>query len=243
MTTANSALAAAAPLDERTDETLPTAPRRRFALGRVVKNAAPDEDVVAQIRAAKAAGREPKNLPQVEAENIPAPLAAAGVLTGEDRIEEIAQGLDQMFDLMVSLHEQEKTRDKMFDALYDELHGYKNDFFYERLKPVLQPLLFLLDSVEQYQHEISGNTDLQNLGVGGNVAHFHDQLMEALHIAQMEPMPQPEGEFSPKTQRAVQVVEVAPAQHNQVLRVVRGGWLLNKQPIRPADVVVGRSKF
>ena len=35
---------------------------------------------------------------------------------GEDRIEEIAEGLDQLFDLMVSLHEQEKTRDKMFDA-------------------------------------------------------------------------------------------------------------------------------
>ena len=209
------------------------APRRRFALGRVVKNAAPDADLVAQIRAAKAAGRDPKKTSAQEpAESTPA---------GEDRIEQIAEGLDQMFDLMVALHDQEKTRDKMFDALYSELHGYKNDFFYERLKPVWQPLLFLLDSIEQYQDEISSRAEIAGADVSGNVGHFHDQLMEALRIAQMEPMPKPEGEFNPKIQRAVEVVPVAAAQNNRIVRVVRSGWMLNGQPMRPADVVVGRS--
>lgn len=200
---------------------------RRFAMGKVVKNAAPSQEVVAQLMAKRSGGG-----PDGQEEGGP---------SVSDQLSELADGLGQMFDLMVAIHEQEKSRDKVFDTLYTELNDYKNDFFYERLKPIVRPLLFLLDSIEQFQEEIASRDDPGASSVKLNLEHFHDQLVEVLHICEMQPMEAPDGDFNAKTQKAVEVVPVKPDQDGKVQRVVRKGWTMNGQMLRPSDVVVGKS--
>lgn len=200
----------------------------KFALGRVVHNAAPSQDEVRKIVARKAAG-------QLEPEGEPAKVSVS------EQLEQIAEGLGQMFDLMAVIHDQEQSRDKVFDTLYHELHDYKNDFFYERLKPIVKPLLFLMDSLEQYHEELARGQAPTAESVAQNLEHFHHQLADVLDICQVQRMPLPSHEFDAKTQRAVEVLAVTPAEDGKVQRVVRRGYTLNGQMLRPADVVVGKA--
>ena len=147
----------------------------------------------------------------------------------------------------VELGNRESQQEKVFNVLHKELGEYKNDFIYEHLKPVIRPLLFLYDSLEQFEGEVEATlteaTTTHTLTpqlVRDNVVHFRDQLVEALQVCEVTIMEQPEGAFDPKLHKAVQVVAVEAEQDNQVQRVVRSGWYLRGQVFRPAEVVVGR---
>lgn len=167
----------------------------------------------------------------------------------QEKLEGISVGIGQLSDLFAAAQEQVSeqncARDKAFDLLYEEMNGYKNDFFYERLKPTLRSLLFLLDSIEEFEREVKehekvGDTTPSEI-IRANLAHFRDQLTDALFMSEMAPIEAPDEIFDAKTQRAVQVVKVEPAQNNTVQRQIRGGWTLGGKMLRPADVVVGKS--
>lgn len=156
-----------------------------------------------------------------------------------------APDLNEVRDLLLSLQEEQQKRDRAFDLLHDELSGYKNDFYLERLKPTLRSLLFLLDSIEDFERETesfeaNGESPTPEI-VRANLVHFRDQLTDILTLSDMTPI-EPEGDkFDPKTQRAIEVVRVDSEQNNTIQRQVRGGWRLGGKMLRAADVVVGRS--
>ena len=215
------------------------APERRFAFGRMVKSAAPPADVVQQIleqrAATKDADAQPDNAPDAH-------------IAGEEsnpQLEHIAEGLGQLFDLVVALHDQDSAENKAFTTLHAELSDYKNDFFYERLKPFARQLLFVSDALSQYRAEIDAaaktGEKLPAAAVQSNVAHINDQLHDALALIEMAPVKPGGDEFDPKTQRAVEVEKVPRAQNNSVMREVRAGWTMGKSLLRPADVVVGKA--
>lgn len=207
---------------------------RRFALGRFVKNAAPPEEIVAQIIENRAAGKMPEM------------RGAAGTSGGAagDQLEQIADGIGQLFDLMVAVHEETNARDKAFDALYAELNEYKNDFVYERIKPFLRSLLFVFDSIQEYTDEVSkaheSGEKLATGDVKANIEHIREQLLDTLKMVEVEMIEHEEDVFNPRVQRAVEVVAVDEAQDNKIQRVIRHGWTLGGNNFRPADVVVGR---
>jgi len=151
----------------------------------------------------------------------------------------------------VELTDRESTQEKVFDALHSELREYKNDFIYEHLKPVIRPLLFLFDSMDQFEEELQpferaeGQERRQALSpklIGDNVRFFRDQLIEALQVCEVTLMDRPSGQFDPKIHKAVEVVEVPPEQDNTIQRVVRSGFYLREHLFRPAEVVVGRNQ-
>lgn len=159
---------------------------------------------------------------------------------------EISRNLSELRELILSIQETQENRDHAFDLLYEELNGYKNDFYLERLKPTLRALLFLLDSIEEFEREVEASDTrgdaLSSEAVKANLVHFRDQLTDVLTLSEMTPI-EPSGDrFDPKTQRAIEVVKVEPAQNNTVQRQIRGGWKLGATMLRPADVVVGRSQ-
>lgn len=168
---------------------------------------------------------------------------------GEEKLESLAANVEHLTRLVESVEQQlgehNSARDKAFDLLYEEMSGYKNDFFYERLKPTLRSLLFLLDSIEEFEREVENQAQkdatLPNDIIKANLAHFCDQLRDVFLMSEMAPIEAPDEKFNAKTQRAVQVVPVEAAQNNTVQRQVRGGWTLGGKMLRAADVVVGRS--
>ena len=217
----------------------------------MVKSAAPPADVVQQILEQRNAARDARaeSEPDVAAVNEQASAEIETVRRALEpqtqQIDQIADGLGQLFDLVVALHDQDAAENKAFDTLHAELSDYKNDFFYERLKPFARQLLFVCDALEQYETEVALNAQQGQILAAGevqaNVAHCAAQLRDALLLIETEPVPNAEGAFDPKTQRAVEVEKVTAAHDKQVVRQVRAGWTMGAQLLRPADVVVGKA--
>ncbi|MBV9864386.1 MAG: nucleotide exchange factor GrpE [Abitibacteriaceae bacterium] len=168
-----------------------------------------------------------------------------------DQLSDIRGAMELIYSEIKQVNERESTQEKVFNTLYSELNDYKNDFIYERLKPVVRPLLFLYDSLEQFDEEVASferpSQEERRAGmspslVRQNVSYFKEQLVEALRICEVTLMDRPEGEFDPKLHKAVEVLPVEADQDRKIQKVIRNGWYLNNQLLRPAEVVIGRKK-
>ncbi|HEX8234747.1 MAG TPA: nucleotide exchange factor GrpE [Abditibacteriaceae bacterium] len=166
------------------------------------------------------------------------------------KLTNLEERMESMNRLLQEICDRGTAQEKVFDTLHSELQDYKNDFIYEHLKPVVRPLLFLYDSLEQFEDELAQQerpqVDERRRGlspalVRQNMAFFREQLVEALHICEVTPMQTPEGVFDPKCHKAVDIALVEPEQENHIQRVVRSGWYLNGHVFRPAEVVVGKT--
>jgi len=179
-----------------------------------------------------------------------APLAEGGQEDVAGQLAAMQEVLSGLSEQVAQVNERETSLERVFDALHSELADYKNDFLYEHLKPVVRPLLFLFDSLEQFDGEVamaqesmtgpSQGEILSPPEVRKNIRYFRDQLIEALQTCEVTIMDAPSGTFNAKLQKAVDVMPVPEDQDNQIVRVVRSGWFLNGQLLRPADVVVGK---
>lgn len=158
--------------------------------------------------------------------------------------------MQRMYQLVEEIAERESAQEKVFNTLHAELRDYKNDFIYEHLKPVIRPLLFLYDSLEQFDAEIAlyerPNTgERRQVGlspqlVRENISFFRDQLIESLRICEVAPMEAPKGAFNARLHKVIDVVPADDAQDGMIQRVVRSGWYLNGQLLRSAEVIVGK---
>lgn len=165
--------------------------------------------------------------------------------------QQMQSDMERMYRLVQTVSERESAQEKIFNTLHAELRDYKNDFIYEHLKPVVRPLLFLYDSLEQFDAEIalyerpnSGERRQSGLSpslVRENISFFRDQLVEALRICEVTPMETPKGAFNPRLHKVIDVVPVDAKQDGLIQRVVRGGWYLNGQLLRSAEVIVGKN--
>ncbi|RYG63081.1 nucleotide exchange factor GrpE [bacterium] len=181
-----------------------------------------------------------------------APVAATAAISEEvtSELQALRDAVDQLTDQVTQVNERETSLERVFDALHAELADYKNDFLYEHLKPVVRPLLFLFDSLEQFDGEVAmaeatmtGATSGEVLSppvVRENVRFFRDQLIEALRTCEVTIMDAPRGTFNAKFHKAVDIMPVPAAEDGTIVRVVRSGWFLNGQMLRPAEVVVGK---
>lgn len=174
----------------------------------------------------------------------------ATVSASSDELALVQMQLEELTEQVRHVNEREGAMEKVFNTLHSELADYKNDFLYEHLKPVVRPLLFLFDSLEQFDGEVAmAETSLGDTAQGGvlspstvreNVGYFRDQLVEALRVCEVVIMDPPSGAFTSKLHKAVDIVPVGAEQDGQIVRVVRSGWFLNGQLLRPAEVVVGK---
>lgn len=164
--------------------------------------------------------------------------------------QEMQSDLQRMYTLVEEVSTRESAQEKVFNTLHAELREYKNDFIYEHLKPVVRPLLFLFDSLEQFDAEIAlyerpSNGERRQVGlspqlVRENISFFRDQLIEALRICEVTPMETPRGAFNARLHKVIDVVPVEESKDGTIQRVVRGGWYLNNQLLRAAEVIVGK---
>ena len=215
-----------------------------------------DNEVTAQVMAQAAQKDDSATTPRTAA-----PRANQSAQSDDDLVLEYVAGMAQellamrdalghMTQQIEEMNQRESTQEKVFDTLHAELGDYKKDFIYERLKPIVRPLLFLYDSLEQFddevaQHQRPDDNERRGLSprlVRENVVYFRDQLVEALHVCQVTQMETPEGTFNAKLHKAMGVEDVPNERHGEIIRVLRSGWYLNGQLLRPAEVIVGKSK-
>ena len=179
----------------------------------------------------------------------PATPSKSSIVAAE--LAEMRDEIERLTEQVTQVNERESSLERVFDTLHAELSDYKNDFLYEHLKPVVRPLLFLFDSIEQFDSEVAMTQDsapnptptpgtLAAFVVRENVEYFRDQLVEALQVCEVTIMEAPRGAFNAKFHKAVDVMPVPREQDGTIVRVVRSGWFLNGQLLRPAEVVVGK---
>ena len=231
-----------------------------FRLPKFFTQTADDEGIahmedVPETPVAVAAPAKPASPPvAAPAANAAAPVAGAGANGNVNvipHLHELRDEIERLTEQITQVNERESSLERVFDTLHAELSDYKNDFLYEHLKPVVRPLLFLFDSIEQFDSEIAmaetaspgalATSGTLSAGiVRENVHFFRDQLVEALRVCEVTVMDPPEGAFNPKFHKAVDVESVPKESDGTIVRVVRSGWFLNGQLLRPAEVVVGK---
>ncbi len=176
--------------------------------------------------------------------------ASGAALDSASEMAAMRQAIENLSEQVSQVNERETALERVFDTLHAELADYKNDFLYEHLKPVVRPLLFLFDSLEQFDSEVAmaqatttqtaTESVLSASAVQGNLRFFRDQLIEALQVCEVTIMETPQGAFNAKFHKAIDVVPVAAPDDGTIVRVVRSGWFLNGQLLRPAEVVIGK---
>lgn len=173
--------------------------------------------------------------------------STAGAAPTEAELQELRETVSEIHRVLSEFADRGSAQEKVFDTLHSELQDYKNDFIYEHLKPVLWPLLFLFDSLEQYAREIvgratsTGGHQVDAKEVLDHLKFFRGQLVESLRICEVTPMKQPSGFIDPKCHKGIGVEPVQnPADDNTIRRVVRTGWFLNGKVLRHAEVIVGK---
>lgn len=175
---------------------------------------------------------------------------AATAATPEE-LEDVSARIDDLHALLAEINDRGMAQDKVFNTLHNELQDYKNDFIYEHLKPVVRPLLFLFDSMEQFDGEMHSIEQklAPDAPINGappaivceNVRFFREQLVEALRICEVTPMTAPEGRYDARLHKPVGTENVTADKDGEIQRVVRSGWFLNGRVFRPAEVIVGKA--
>jgi molecular chaperone GrpE len=185
--------------------------------------------------------------PRSPATDVPVEAAVEGP-DSQHELQQLRSAVEEIHRVIVEVADRGTAQEKVFDTLHAELQDYKNDFIYEHLKPVLWPLLFLFDSLEQYAREIvgrvnnSGEAAIDAKEILDHLKFFRGQLVESLRICEVTPMKQPSGTLDPKLHKPIGTESVQdPGDDNTVRRVVRTGWYLNGKVLRHAEVIVGKS--
>lgn len=151
-----------------------------------------------------------------------------------------------------------KVTERMFDALHEELRGYKDGFLLESLqRPVIRDLITLYDEVAEIHRQAAGALSEQasvDEPVPGrivermqtlktNLDHNRELILEILARIDVHPIPDGVGKLDKRTQRAVSVEPATdPEEDTVVVRSVKRGFIWKERVVRPEEVVTKKWK-
>lgn len=156
------------------------------------------------------------------------------------------------------LEQKNSLNQRMFDALHEELKGYKDGFLLESVhKPIIRDLVSLYDDLtaihSQMQDAVaeaaqlppeSARQLLQNLKtMAMNVEHNREFIVEILARLEVVMLPVGEGKLDKVMQRAV-AVEMAedPEDDGAIIRSVKRGFSWKGRVLRAEEVIIKKWK-
>jgi molecular chaperone GrpE (heat shock protein) len=161
-------------------------------------------------------------------------------------------------DMQTALDHKNGLTKHMFDAMHEELKGYKDSFLLETVhKPVILDLVSLYDDLSgilrqtqqvsrDAQSEESGTVKAiqeRLLAIETHVTHNCDFILEVLARLDANPLPVSTGKLDKKTQRAVGIEPTeAQEEDTDVVRSVKRGFLWKSRLVRPEEVIIKRWK-
>jgi molecular chaperone GrpE (heat shock protein) len=160
--------------------------------------------------------------------------------------------------LQTLLEQKNGLNERMFDALHEELKGYKDGFLLESVhKPIIRDLISLFDDLStihrQMQEAVAdaaqlpsevANKLLERLKtMDKNIEHNCWFIAEVLARLEVTLLPVGSGKLDKQTQRAV-AVEIAedPEQDGNIVRMVKRGFLWKARVLRAEEVVIKKWK-
>jgi molecular chaperone GrpE (heat shock protein) len=161
---------------------------------------------------------------------------------------------------------QEKFDDKnvinqqLFDALHQELKGYKDGFILEVMqKPLVRDLITLYDDLAEIHRQMElvekGLESSQEAGgvpvpfcgrlknTGTNLDHVMHSLVEIMARMEVRILEPSTGKLNKTTQRAVSVALAdSDKEDGDILRSVKPGFMWRERIVRPEEVVIKKWK-
>lgn len=167
--------------------------------------------------------------------------------------------LPALIDGLHDLVEQKNgLNQRMFDALHEELKGYKDGFLLESVhKPIIRDLISLYDDLTtihgQMQEAVTDAAKLPSevaekllerlKTMDTNIEHNCEFIIEVLARLEVSMLPVASGKLDKHTQRAV-AVEIAedPDADGHILRSVKRGFFWKGRVLRAEEVVITKWK-
>jgi molecular chaperone GrpE (heat shock protein) len=161
-------------------------------------------------------------------------------------------------DMQTALEHKNGLTKHMFDAMHEELKGYKDSFLLEAVhKPVILDLVSLYDDLSEILRQAQQAVGDARGGESGipvafgdrlhrlevHVAHNCDFILEVLARLDVSPLPLSSGKLDKRTQRAIGV-ETTEIQEDdaEVIRSVKRGFLWKARLVRPEEVIIKKWK-
>ena len=155
--------------------------------------------------------------------------------------DETALRLQEIRDVLQERSVAEISQQKAFDALYEELRQYKEDFIYQAEKPLLLDLLLFYDSLNWFQESLVKKEMSMDV-IADSFQYLIDEFLEVLYRRDVMPM-ESQDRFDPKTQKVVKVIPPEDGGEDQhVAQVLKRGFHRGARVLRNEEVVIYRDQ-
>ena len=161
-------------------------------------------------------------------------------------------------DLQGMLDQKNGVNARMFDALHEELKGYKDSFLLETVhKPVIRDLISLYDDLVEIHRQMQESVAFAVSAAGSasaalverlrtmelNLEHNCEFILEVLARIEVTLMPIGTGRLDKRTQRAVSVVMAEdPDEDANVVRTLKRGFFWKDRVLRAEEVMMKKWK-
>lgn len=151
---------------------------------------------------------------------------------------EMQQRMQVMEQAMVEKLSFQTDMRRMYDQLYEEMEQYKQEFITRNFQqPLIRDLLVLYDNIEKREKEAGSAETAAQLG------HVKTDLLSLLARLDVEPyadaLEEKPRHFSLKLHKIVGAQPAASeAEHQQVARVVKTGFMWHNKPVRPEHIII-----
>jgi len=160
-----------------------------------------------------------------------------------------------MAGVQETLDKRSAINQQLFDALHEELKGYRDGFLLEVIqKPLVRDLVCLHDDLSTIRRQItnfaaggSAPGEAQSLdflrNLGENLDHAVDFLLEVMSRMDVKVLEPALGKLDKKNQRAISVEHAdLPEEDGEIIRSVKPGFTWRDRIVRPEEVVVKKWK-
>jgi molecular chaperone GrpE (heat shock protein) len=135
----------------------------------------------------------------------------------------------------------DRAREKAFDALYEELKQYKEDFLFKAERPLLLDLLLFYDSLNWFQESLV-KAEMSPDVLADSFQYLIDEFLEVLYRRDVVPSQQSDT-LDLKVHKVVRVAETDdPAAHQRVAVVLKRGFQRGETLLRPEEVSILRHR-
>ncbi len=154
-------------------------------------------------------------------------------------LDALAEEVTTLRESLEQIARRDDIQKQAFDALYEELRQYKEDFVFQAEKPLLLDLLLFYDSLNWFQQSLLK----QEMGpdvIADSFQYLVDEFLELLYRRDVLPQ-ESRTRYDRRFQKAVKVLSTDEAELDyHVVEVVKRGFSRAGRAFRPEEVVIYR---